>query len=104
MHFFVETSYPLLYHFLAPTPTLPQNTLPSPLPYSPYIFFFTSFVSSYLHSLMHPLIHLFSHHFSNNRIRPTVMNKFPLYLKALYESDAEIVDEAAIKAWHTGKL
>ena len=29
------------------------------------------------------------------------MNKFPLYLKALYESDAEVVDEAAIKAWHT---
>jgi hypothetical protein len=30
------------------------------------------------------------------------MNKFPLYLKALYESDAEVVDEAAIKSWHTG--
>ena len=35
------------------------------------------------------------------KIRPSVLNKFPLYLKALYESDLELVDESAIKAWHT---
>ena len=34
------------------------------------------------------------------KIRPSVLNKFPLYLKALYESDNEIVDEVVIKAWH----
>ena len=34
------------------------------------------------------------------RIRPSVLNKFPIYLKALYESDGEVVDEATIKAWH----
>ena len=34
------------------------------------------------------------------KIRPSVSNKFPLYLKALYESDNEVVDEVAIKAWH----
>ena len=49
------------------------------------------------HALPHP-----PHHSLTYRIRPTVMNKFPLYLKALYESDAEVVDEAAIKSWHTG--
>jgi hypothetical protein len=49
------------------------------------------------HALTHPL-----HYSLTYRIRPTVMNKFPLYLKALYESDAEVVDEAAIKSWHTG--
>ena len=35
------------------------------------------------------------------RVRPSVCNKFPLYLKALYESDNEVVDEVAIKLWHT---
>ena len=34
------------------------------------------------------------------KIRPSVLNKFPLYLKALYESDNEVVDEVVIKAWH----
>jgi hypothetical protein len=54
--------------------------------------------------LFHPSTHALTHppHSLTYRIRPTVMNKFPLYLKALYESDAEMVDEAAIKSWHTG--
>lgn len=37
------------------------------------------------------------------RLRPAVANRFPLYLKAIYETDGEPVDEATIKAWHAGE-
>eukprot|EP00596_Hydrurales_sp_CCMP1899_P009618 CAMPEP_0119034286 /NCGR_PEP_ID=MMETSP1177-20130426/1284_1 /TAXON_ID=2985 /ORGANISM="Ochromonas sp, Strain CCMP1899" /LENGTH=1580 /DNA_ID=CAMNT_0006991613 /DNA_START=41 /DNA_END=4783 /DNA_ORIENTATION=- len=35
------------------------------------------------------------------RLRPSVVNKFPMFLKGLYESDLEALDEATIKAWYT---
>jgi len=37
------------------------------------------------------------------RLRPAAEKRMPLYLKALYESDSEPVDEATIKAWYAGE-